>query len=107
VAGADLPATWEPAPLIPLVLPTSDACGWALSPFGENRNVRGAEEPERSEMLGPKLRALGVAGLKLGEGPWLTGGPDGLNEGRAGAAWNDLPALKDGGLEGIEGAERG
>jgi len=54
-------------------------------------------------MLDPKLRVLGELGVKLGEGPGLTGTLGGLNEGRDGAIWNDPPEPKDG-LEGIDGA---
>jgi hypothetical protein len=75
--------------------------------FGEYRNVLWENALDRSEMLGPKLRELGALGLKLGERPWLAGGLAGLNEGPDGAAWNDLPEPKDGGLEGMDGADLG
>ena len=109
---------------VPLGLPTSDGCGKdrPLScVFGENRNVLGENELDRSGLvLGAKLRGLGALGVKLGAAPlrigvgaWLAGG---LNEGRDGAAWNDLPLdpkpldgpePNDGGLEGIAGAGLG
>jgi hypothetical protein len=111
VGGADLVTLWLPMLPVPFGLPTSDGCGrvrWAFSPpFGEYRNVLGGNELDRSETVGPKLRELGVLGLKLDEGPWFAGGPAGLNEGRDGAAWNDLPEPKDGGLEGTNGADLG
>jgi hypothetical protein len=73
--------------------------------FGENRNVLGVDEADRSEFTpGEKLRVLGALGLKLGEGAWPVGG---LNEGRDGLIWDDPPGRNDGGLEGVIGADLG
>jgi len=105
--GTDLVILCVLSPSVLLGLPTSDGCGRLcpalLSVFGEYRNVLGEKELDRSGLvLGAKLRELGALGLKLGEGLRLAGG---LNEGRDGAIWNDLPELNDGGLEGVIGAD--
>jgi hypothetical protein len=92
--GADLVIPWAPSCSPMRLVPLESA----TSVFGEYRNVLGANELDRSElMLGEKLRGLGAVG------PWLNDGPGGLNEGRDGAIENGLPEPNDG-LGGIEGA---
>lgn len=105
--GTDLVILCVPSLSVLLGLPTSDGCGRLrpapLSVFGEYRNVLWEKELDRSGLtLGEKLRWLGALGLKLGEGACLTGGLDGVNDGRDGAAWNDLPELNEGGLAGAD-----